>query len=408
MKILFVIFFLMLLMSTGCQHSPPDSWTEKYNSTTAKCPDISGIYFDIAIASHWSTSTDLNELQSVGVDNESSKKKTNECSIETISVTSDTNYRYKASLICSLNGWLDRSYTGTGSNEVYLCPLKSIKIEQPDDYTINVTNYENEKVVKKYTLGAEVGDFICQGGKIIFRPKLYENSGIYSTASHLLKREMFVAEDGLLVSNVSLRSSGLLVAIPLYEHKSIRFRWRKVDDTNAEQSVREMKSKCANSAAIESITLSSLNAYAALASQYNVGTQDERSKKLLIELTQKGSVEAAALLAIKHNNYQYLKELAISNTPGAEAWLYKSYMESSALMRNANQAIELQPIILPAIKGDANSAYQMWGILNAYPMFKTDALEWLCLSVKKGNRKALQAMRQWYPNSNESDCNHIQ
>ena len=95
MKILFVIFFLMLLMSTGCQHSPPDSWTEKYNSTTAKCPDISGIYFDIAIASHWSTSTDLNELQSVGVDNESSKKKTNECSIETISVTSDTNYRYK-------------------------------------------------------------------------------------------------------------------------------------------------------------------------------------------------------------------------------------------------------------------------------------------------------------------------
>ena len=230
MKKLLIASLLMMLVSAGCETTSqpryPLDWPQK-KASTSQCPDISGIYYDIAIASQ---SYSLTEQQSQNVDDESSKKKTNVCSIETISGSSNINHRYKVDRMCSLNSWLDK--LPAGSVYLYLCPLKTMKIEQPDDNTINITNYENEEVIKKHTLGAKVGDFICQGGKIIFNAEGGADSAPYSYLFQSLKREMFAAEDGSLVSNVTLSARGIIVVIPIYENYSIWFRWRKVDDTN--------------------------------------------------------------------------------------------------------------------------------------------------------------------------------
>jgi len=226
--------------------TPDGSWPEKPKSTGTSCPDISGIYYDIAVDSYSDyypnnySKFDPNAPSSGDLDRESSKAKINVCKF--LPVAGSNNYRVYD--ICSLSNWLDVSleHDPSADPSIDLCPLKTVVIEQPDNDTIEVKKQVNGEISKEYLLTKE-RDFKCDGGKIIIKDiSDVDPYGPYSYRIMIFKRDIFPAENNSLVSTLYYHSRGMAVFAPHYTNRNMWLRYRKVDDQDIK--LKEMVTKC--------------------------------------------------------------------------------------------------------------------------------------------------------------------
>ena len=225
------ILVIMMFVITGCQHHPPghqapDRWPEKPLSKDTNCPDISGTYYEVAVDSY-------SHIQSSGenvrdsADEVQTEINDELCTLKMLPNTSN----YRISDICSLNGILNKSYERTKGRypgDMYLCPLSTVVIEQPDENTINVINHADGLVKSKYSLSKKSGDFFCKDGKINISAGA-SGSAPYSFMHEFFDVELFNDNDGSLISNLSYTSRGVVIVIPFYGHVSMGFRYKKVE-----------------------------------------------------------------------------------------------------------------------------------------------------------------------------------
>ena len=260
MKILSSVIYLTAIVSvlllSSCASAPTkppeamtpgSNWPEKPKSTGTSCPDISGIYYDIAVDSYSDyypnsySRFDPNAPSSGDLDSESTKRKINVCKF--LPAAGSNNYRVFD--MCSITKWLDISlkYDPSADPGIDLCPLKTVVIEQPDNDTIEVKQQVNGVINNEYILNAKEGDFKCDGGKIILED--ISDTDAYSPYSYrimIFERDIFPAEDNSLVSTLYYHERGVAVVVPHYTNRNMWLRHRKVDDQDIK--LLEMVNKC--------------------------------------------------------------------------------------------------------------------------------------------------------------------
>lgn len=224
-----------MFVITGCQHHPPghlapDRWPEKPKSQGTSCPDISGTYYEVAIDSYSNIPSRKKNIRD-SADELQTEINDETCKLKILPDTSN----YRVSDLCSINAILNESYErseGRHPGNMYLCPLSTMFIEQPDENTIKVTNHTDGRVESTYSLKKESGDFFCKDGKINITPGASVNTAPYSYRFQFFDIELFNDNDGSLVSNLTYTTRGMVIVVPFYEHISMGFRYKKVEQSD--------------------------------------------------------------------------------------------------------------------------------------------------------------------------------
>jgi len=219
MKILFVIFLLMVIVSTGCQQIShvkyPMDWPQK-KSSTIQCPDISGIYYDRVGETYSDTDRSEQDIYRDPFSYHSPVVKAKLCK-----TVVDQDYGSSGSMdsICSLRLWFGLiEYRYSMSK----CPERKIKISQTNNSKIlRISTSDNDKIVNLDDLG-----YRCEDGSIIVGEQNEADKFNYE------RTEIFPADNGSLILKKYRRGVvGTMYPAPLIGAATSMklYRWDRVD-----------------------------------------------------------------------------------------------------------------------------------------------------------------------------------
>jgi len=219
MKILYFIFLLMMIVSTGCQQMShvkyPMDWPQK-KSSTSQCPDISGIYYDRVGETYSDTDRSEQDIYRDPFSYHSPVVKAKLCKPYV-----DQDYESSDSMdpVCSLGfmlGLLECSYF------MPKCPERKIKISQTNNLNIlRISSLDNENI-----LNFEHHRYRCEDGSIIVGEQGEVDEFNYE------RSEIFPADNGsLILMKYSRGVVGTLYPAPLIGPATSMklYRWDRVD-----------------------------------------------------------------------------------------------------------------------------------------------------------------------------------
>jgi len=184
--------FVMLAI-TGCQltqsEKQPVHPISVSTSTSNQCPDISGIYYDLAISISESKKIQGKDISYHALDAPNKK----DASLYRFG----DSYPYVISSYCSLRFLFDPTFESDrkiGYAFLSACPARTIEFKRLDNFNYDVITYKRNQIVSEFTINLIDLGYRCEEGNIM----LYENKDFVAD----IKDVMFL-DDGSLIQKVS-------------------------------------------------------------------------------------------------------------------------------------------------------------------------------------------------------------
>jgi len=161
----FLLSLFAMLTITGCQHTPPEKQPPQASpaSTSKQCPDISGIYYDLAVSAS-------SRMPIIGAKIETyhaldpPKKKGDVCRM------GDSKPNAMLS-ICSLRYVFDPTFISdhiTGFDAfMSICPERTIEFKRLDNFNYDVITYKRNQIVSEFNVNLIDLGFRCNDDTIV-------------------------------------------------------------------------------------------------------------------------------------------------------------------------------------------------------------------------------------------------
>ena len=209
MKILIVIFLLMMLMSTGCQHTPSEDSQEEISIISSQCPDISGTYNNIGKFIEPEAPPESSNITYL---------------VQPCTISEDGKIRTQCILSEMLSNTLDVPIDRLPDTLMVADYLDTtVEISKSDIGYFRVRVYDNGNVKREFYLGKERQPYKCKGGILKTSKGNREGQSTGYRAS-ILAFTLTPGIDDSLVFEVDFRQHGLIYA----KHLNLKYRFQKM------------------------------------------------------------------------------------------------------------------------------------------------------------------------------------